>query len=66
MTTWACSGSPLFPDPGLSPQASWLRAPAPLPHSCTGESEPATDLCVTSERISMRKVSEHDRTKAEM
>lgn len=35
----------------------------PSPHVCT---EPATNLCVTRERISTKKVSRQDRTKAEM
>ena len=55
---------PLVP---ISP--SWVRGPAgptSPPHLYQGVSEPATDLCVTSEWTSMRKVSKQDRTKAEM
>lgn len=60
-TSGAYGDSPFFQSQG------WPhRPPAALPHICTQGSEPATDLCVTSERISMRKVREHDRTKAEM
>lgn len=60
-TSGAYGDSPFFHSQGRP-----HRPPAALPHICTRGSEPATDLCVTSERISMRKVSEHDRTKAEM
>lgn len=48
---------------------SWVRGPAgptSPQHLYQGVSEPATDLCVTSEWTSMRKVSKQDRTKAEM
>ena len=75
MTTW--SPAETLP-PSLQPQVFPHRPPRSgvlqaqrdptsfFPTSALGESEPATNLCVTSERISMRKVSKQDRTKAEM
>lgn len=72
VTAWSCRDSP-----SLQPLASPHRPPGsgvlqahraltPSPRLHRGESEPVTHLCVTSERVSMRKVNKQDRTKAEM
>lgn len=65
-TARSCRHSPPS-SPKIFP--SWVRGPAgptSPPHLYQGASEPATDLCVTNEWTSMRKVSKQDSTKAEM
>lgn len=65
MTTWASRDPPSPQHQGFPYRPSGPGSCRPIDSGLLSKSEPATNLCVTSERISTRKVSVQDRTKAE-